>query len=134
MGRLVCECYNFRMALLIDGYNLLDYLSGKVKESPRSEFIYVNDGGEVVGEDDHPVDLERHARQSRSLAAGCQRAEKNPARGGIAGGRVVERQGKRGTLLLLVEILLDVAPSPRPRRTRGNGWTSRGPRPTGRPT
>ena len=32
----------------IDGYNLLDYLSGKVKESPRKEFIYVNDDGEIV--------------------------------------------------------------------------------------
>ena len=29
----------------IDGYNLLDYLSGKVKDSPRNEFIYVNDDG-----------------------------------------------------------------------------------------
>ena len=32
----------------IDGYNLLDYLSGKAKDSPRKEFIYVNDAGEVV--------------------------------------------------------------------------------------
>jgi arylsulfatase len=32
----------------IDGYNLLDYLSGTVKESPRKEFIYVNDDGQVV--------------------------------------------------------------------------------------
>jgi arylsulfatase A-like enzyme len=32
----------------LDGYNLLDYLSGKIKESPRNEFWYVNDGGEVV--------------------------------------------------------------------------------------
>ena len=32
----------------IDGYNLLDYLSGKVKESPRKEFIYVEDGGNVA--------------------------------------------------------------------------------------
>jgi arylsulfatase len=32
----------------IDGYNLLDYLSGKVKDSPRKEFIYLNDGAEVV--------------------------------------------------------------------------------------
>ena len=32
----------------IDGYNQLDYLSGKVKESPRKEFIYLNDGAEVV--------------------------------------------------------------------------------------
>lgn len=33
----------------IDGYNQLDYLSGKIKDSPRKEFIYVNDIGEIVG-------------------------------------------------------------------------------------
>jgi arylsulfatase len=32
----------------IDGYNQLDYLSGKVKVSPRKEFWYVNDDGQVV--------------------------------------------------------------------------------------
>jgi len=32
----------------LDGYNLLDYLSGKTKESPRKEFIYVNDDGQIV--------------------------------------------------------------------------------------
>jgi arylsulfatase len=32
----------------IDGHNLLDYLSGKTKVSPRNEFIYVNDDGQVV--------------------------------------------------------------------------------------
>ncbi len=32
----------------IDGYNMLDYLSGKVKDSPRKEFFYVNDDGQVV--------------------------------------------------------------------------------------
>jgi arylsulfatase len=32
----------------LDGYNQLDYLSGRAKESPRSEFIYVNDDGQVV--------------------------------------------------------------------------------------
>ncbi|MHB1309806.1 MAG: sulfatase-like hydrolase/transferase, partial [Limisphaerales bacterium] len=32
----------------LDGYNLLDYLSGGVKDSPRKEFIYLNDGAEVV--------------------------------------------------------------------------------------
>jgi len=32
----------------IDGYNQLDYLSGKAKESPRSEFMYVNDDGQIV--------------------------------------------------------------------------------------
>jgi arylsulfatase len=32
----------------IDGYDMLDYLSGKTKESPRKEFWYVNDEGAVV--------------------------------------------------------------------------------------
>jgi len=32
----------------IDGYNLLDYLSGKSETSPRGEFIYLNDAAEVV--------------------------------------------------------------------------------------
>jgi arylsulfatase len=32
----------------IDGYNQLDYLSGKTKQSPRNEFWYVNDDGQVV--------------------------------------------------------------------------------------
>jgi len=32
----------------IDGYDQLDYLSGKAKESPRKEFMYVNDDGQVV--------------------------------------------------------------------------------------
>jgi len=32
----------------IDGYDQLDYLSGKVDKSPRKEFIYVNDDGQVV--------------------------------------------------------------------------------------
>lgn len=32
----------------IDGYNLLDYLSGRTDKSPRNEFWYVNDDGEVV--------------------------------------------------------------------------------------
>ncbi len=32
----------------IDGYNQLDYLSGKVDSSPRNEFWYVNDDGQIV--------------------------------------------------------------------------------------
>ncbi|HMN43342.1 MAG TPA: arylsulfatase [Povalibacter sp.] len=32
----------------IDGYNQLDYLTGKAAESPRREFIYVNDDGQIV--------------------------------------------------------------------------------------
>jgi arylsulfatase len=32
----------------IDGYNQIDYLSGKVDQSPRKEFVYVNDDGQIV--------------------------------------------------------------------------------------
>lgn len=32
----------------LDGYNMLDYLTGKAKDSPRREFMYVNDDGQVV--------------------------------------------------------------------------------------
>jgi arylsulfatase len=32
----------------LDGYNLLDYLGGKTDKSPRGEFIYANDAGDVV--------------------------------------------------------------------------------------
>jgi arylsulfatase len=32
----------------IDGYNILDYLTGKAKETPRHEFFYVNDDGQIV--------------------------------------------------------------------------------------
>ncbi|OYP30485.1 MULTISPECIES: arylsulfatase [Rhodopirellula] len=32
----------------IDGHNMMDYLSGKTDESPRKEFMYVNDDGKVV--------------------------------------------------------------------------------------
>jgi arylsulfatase len=32
----------------LDGYNQLDYLSGKTDESPRREFWYVNDDGQIV--------------------------------------------------------------------------------------
>jgi arylsulfatase len=32
----------------LDGYNQLDYLSGKLTASPRNEFVYVNDDGQIV--------------------------------------------------------------------------------------
>jgi arylsulfatase len=32
----------------IDGANQLDYISGRVKESPRPSFMYVNDDGQIV--------------------------------------------------------------------------------------
>ena len=33
----------------IDGYNLLPYLTGEAKESPRKFFIYLSDDGDVLG-------------------------------------------------------------------------------------
>lgn len=50
----------------IDGHNLLEYLSGKTDKSPRKEFIYVDDGGEVAAiryEDWKAVYLENRATQ-----------------------------------------------------------------------
>jgi arylsulfatase len=32
----------------IDGYNLMPYLTGEVKESPRQNFFYMSDDGEVM--------------------------------------------------------------------------------------
>ncbi len=32
----------------IDGYNMLDYLGGRAEASPRREFMYVNDDGQIV--------------------------------------------------------------------------------------
>jgi arylsulfatase len=32
----------------LDGYNQVDYLTGKTKDSPRNEFWYVNDDGQLV--------------------------------------------------------------------------------------
>jgi arylsulfatase len=32
----------------IDGYDMLDYLSGKTQKSPRPGFVYVNDDGNIV--------------------------------------------------------------------------------------
>jgi len=50
----------------IDGYDLTDYLSGKTQESPRKEFIYLNDAAEVVAirvNDWKAVYLENRAEQ-----------------------------------------------------------------------
>lgn len=33
----------------IDGYNLLAYLTGKAKESPRKAFVYLSDDGDILG-------------------------------------------------------------------------------------
>ncbi|SDK12621.1 arylsulfatase [Microbulbifer yueqingensis] len=32
----------------IDGYNMVDFFTGRASESPRKEFIYVNDDGQIV--------------------------------------------------------------------------------------
>jgi arylsulfatase len=50
----------------IDGFNMLDYLSGKTEKSPREQFIYVNDEGAIVAirvNDWKAVYLENRAEQ-----------------------------------------------------------------------
>jgi arylsulfatase len=50
----------------IDGYNQLDYLTGKVDESPREGFVYVNDAGSIAAlryGDWKATFLENRARQ-----------------------------------------------------------------------
>ncbi|MCB0426786.1 MAG: arylsulfatase [Mangrovimonas sp.] len=50
----------------IDGVNQLDYLTGKIKESPRKGFVYVDDGGQVAAlryGDWKAMFLENRARQ-----------------------------------------------------------------------
>ena len=32
----------------LDGYNMIPYLTGEVKESPRNSIIYFSDDGEVI--------------------------------------------------------------------------------------
>jgi len=49
----------------IDGYNMLPYLKGEVQDSPRKEFFYVNDDGQLVAlrfEDWKVVFMEQRAK------------------------------------------------------------------------
>jgi len=39
---------NMKYKVHIDGFNMLPYLMGDVKDSPRESFFYINDDGEVV--------------------------------------------------------------------------------------
>ena len=50
----------------IDGYNMIDYLSGNTDQSPRSEFWYVNDDGQVVAAryDDWKVTFQENRGQA----------------------------------------------------------------------
>ena len=66
----------------IDGYNLLPYLTGKAKESPRKVFMYISDDGDILGSAlrqlegrVHGAALPRHACRcgpSRSRGCGCR--------------------------------------------------------------
>ena len=50
----------------IDGHNMLDYLTGKVKESPREFFFYFSDDGDVIAirmQDWKVVLMEQRAKQ-----------------------------------------------------------------------
>jgi arylsulfatase len=50
----------------LDGYNMLPYLSGEVKDSPRRSFFYISDDGDIMGlrlEDWKLVLMEQRAKQ-----------------------------------------------------------------------
>jgi arylsulfatase len=50
----------------IDGYGMIEYFSGKTKESPRRQFIYVTDGGDIAAirvDDWKAMYLENRAEQ-----------------------------------------------------------------------
>lgn len=51
----------------IDGLNMLPYLTGEVKESPRKAFFYISDDGDVSGHSDGR--LEGGARRTAGEAA-----------------------------------------------------------------
>ena len=61
---------------------MLDYLSGKAKESPRKEFIYVNDDGQIVAmryDDWKVVFLENRGAGLRRVARAVHRAARAAA-------------------------------------------------------
>ncbi|WP_197995179.1 arylsulfatase [Gimesia panareensis] len=56
---------NKKFKVHLDGYNILPYLTGKVKKSPRNSFFYFNDDSQLVGlrfENWKMVFLEQRAR------------------------------------------------------------------------
>ena len=62
----------------IDGFNLLPYLTGKEKESPRKLFIYISDDGDMLGmryDNWKIVFMEQRSRarcgSGRSRSCGC---------------------------------------------------------------
>ena len=64
----------------LDGYNMLPYLKGEVKDSPRQFFFYVSDDGDVLAiryQDWKAVFMEQRARRScvgpSRLVAACSR-------------------------------------------------------------
>ncbi len=55
----------------VDGYNMVPYLTGEVDESPRKEFFYINDDGQLVAlrfEDWKLVFMEQRAKTLRLWA------------------------------------------------------------------
>ena len=61
----------------LDGFNLLPFLSGKEKESPREGFIYWSDDGDLMALRIGPVqDRVRRAAQQRASTSGASRCRR----------------------------------------------------------
>ena len=54
----------------IDGFNLLPYLTGKEKESPRKLFVYFSDDGDVLGAALRQLEGRVHGAALRSEVSG----------------------------------------------------------------
>ena len=62
----------------IDGYDQNDYLSGKVDKSPRNEFLYANDDGQIVAI--RYLDWKAVFLENRGVAFGVWREPFTPLR------------------------------------------------------
>ena len=71
----------------LDGYNMLPYLTGETEESPRDEFFYVNDDGQLVAlryRDWKLVFMEQRAK-TLALLGGALRAAARARRSSTCG-------------------------------------------------
>ena len=83
------------MTLIIDGYNLLPYLTGKSDRSPREEFFYVDDDGRLVALR-YQHALPGRVRPQQSLEQGGEARLRPALRGIREGGAQLRPRGAPG--------------------------------------
>ena len=63
----------------IDGFNLLPYLTGEEKESPRKLFVYISDDGDILGDPLRQLEGRVHGAALPGTHAGLGRAVRHAA-------------------------------------------------------